>query len=269
MGKIVKTSIFAALLIAVGYFFGHVCQQVSRQYNLLFSPSMETLDLAWWLLGALVAVAVMAGMAAVLLRPFWICSLAFALSGLAMLLAYGGGKVGVVLALIYFIAGLIYSWGIAGELNNRLSFSIRAIFENQIILFLALSLVVCASFYVGHAAEIEREGFTVPPGITEMAMKAAEGQLGGIMAGLGPGEKEAFLSQFREQIEQQVEGMIEPFEQFIPLVVSATLFGIVTTIISLLSWIPILFLMVIFPLLKVSRVIREVKETREAKRLII
>ncbi len=269
MNKIVKAAIFTAPLIAAGYFFGHICRQISQHYNLLLSPSMETLDLALWLLGALIAVAVMAGIAAVLLRPFWICSLAFALSGLAMLLACGAGKVGAVLALIYFIAGLVYSRGIAGELNNRLTFSVRPILQNQTILFMALSLIACVSFYSGYAAEIEREGFTMPPGITDMVMGAAEGQLGDLMSGLGPGEKEALLSQFREQVEQQAEVMIEPFEPFIPFVVSATFFGMVTTASSLLSWMPVLLLMILFPLLRVAKVVQEVTETREVKRLVL
>jgi hypothetical protein len=197
-------------------------------------------------------VAVMAGLAAILLRPLWLSSLAFALSGLAMLLAWRGGGVAAVLALIYFIAGLIYSLGVTGELKNRLSFSLRPIYDNQNILFLVLSIAACASFYTGYAAEIEREGFTLPPGITNLVTRAAEGQLEGSMVGLGPSEKEAARSQLRGQVKQEVEGMLAPFEPFIAIVVSIALLGIVTTAIGLLSWIPVLLLMALFPLLSIG-----------------
>ncbi len=260
--KIVKSAILAALLVGAGYFFGHIVQQISQQYHLLLSPSMETLNLAWWFLGALAAVAVMAGLAAVLLRPFWTCVFAFALSALAMLLAYGVGSLGAALAVIYFIAGLAYSGGIAGELNNRLNFSTRPIFENQTILILVLSLVACVSFYSGYAEEVQREGFTLPSGIVDLVMRASQGHLNGAGGGLE-------LDVLREQIKQQGESMVEPWEQFIPLILSALLFMTMTTVLSLLSWIPVLFLAILFPLLKLSRVIQEVTETREAKRLAI
>lgn len=266
--KLVKTIIFIVLLIAASCYLGTMCHQIGGLGDTIFSLSMDTLYPFLWLLLALVLVAITAGLVAVLVRPLWICFVAFALSSLAALFIWGLDLIGIGLAVIYLLAGLLYSRGVAKGLNERISFSVRPIQDNQTILLIVMIIAACTLFYSGYAAQIEREGFTTPPFVINMATGIAERQIEE-SADLTPEEKEQAVAEFREQIEQQVEEMIKPYEQFIPIGIAVMLLSILMTIIELFSWIPILILRGIFALLAACHVTNVVTETQEVKRLTI
>lgn len=266
--KLVKTIIFIVLLIAASCYLGNICHQIGQLGDTIFSPSMDTLYPFLWLLLALALVAITAGLVAALVRPLWMCFVAFALSSLAVLFIWGLNLIGVVLAVLYLLAGLLYSQGVAQGLNERINFSVRPIKDNQTILLIVLIIAACALFYSGYAAQIENEGFTTPPFIINMAAGMAEGQIEG-SPGLTPEEKEQATAEFREQFEQQVEDWIRPYQQLIPIGIAVMLLSILMTILSLISWLPTLILTAIFAILAVSHVTKVVTETQEVKRLTI
>ena len=332
MDRQLKIVFFAVLLIAASYFFGDVCERIGQGYELILSPSGETLDLALRLLLAMGAVAITAGLVAALVRPRWACFLVFALSALAMLLGWKLKASGGVLTAAYFVASLIYVERIAGELNDRLRFSVRPISQSQSILLTTLVIVACGSFYFGYAAEIEREGFSIPPALVEMVVERMEREVSQLVpadlgrtavaefrdqfeevideverdvrnrlpAGVGEAviaefrsqfdavldemereagerlqgiERDAIVAEFREQLERTlvefVENAIRPYERWIPLVLAISLFSLLAPITVLLSWIPVLALMVIFPLLTALGLTRVVAETAIVRRLTL
>jgi len=266
--KLVKTIIFIVLLIAASCYLGNISHQIGQLGDTIFSLSMDTLYPFLWLLLALALVAITAGLVAALVRPLWMCFIAFALSSLAVLFIWGLNLIGIVLAVLYLLAGLLYSQGVAKGLNERIKFSVRPIGDNQTILLTVLIIAACALFYSGYAAQIEREGFTTPPVVIDMVTGIAEGQIEG-SADLTPEEKEKVLAEFREQFEQQVEEMIEPYQQFIPIGIAIMLLSILMTILSLISWLPTLILRGIFAILGACHVTSVVTETQEVERLTI
>ena len=267
-GKLAKTVIFAVLLIAAGYFLGSICDRISQQYNLFFSPSMQTLHLALWLLGALCAVAVTAGLAAVLLRPLWICFIAFALSAVAVLLAWEVNIISLALVLLYFLVGLFYTRGVAKGLKERISFSVRPISDNQTFLLIVLAIVACASFYFVLICCKRKGPFQIPAFITDRVVGIVEGQFEG-WTEMSSADRQAAVAEFKEQLDTQLQSMVEPFEPFIPIAVAIMLFGILITIVNLFSWVPILILRIIFSGLIAFRVTKMVTEMREVKRLTL
>ncbi|MBM4467239.1 MAG: hypothetical protein FJ014_17075 [Chloroflexi bacterium] len=332
MSKELKSALFAVLLIAVSYYFGSVCERVGQSYALILSPSRQILGLAIRFLLAVGAVALTAGLVAALVRPLWACFLIFALSALAMLLGWELAASSGALTAAYFIASLFYAQGIAGELDNRLSFSVRPIWHVQPILLMALVIVACGSFYFGYAAEINREGFSIPPFLVEMVMGKVEEEVTKVLPEVGgeaaiamfreqleealeemgkevgrllpeairdasmakfrgqleraldevereagkrlqAADKEAIMARFREQFEEAltelVKEAIRPYERWIPLVFAISIFVSLVTITRLLSWIPILALRGIFPLLTALGVTKIVIETRQVKRLTL
>jgi len=86
-------------------------------------------------------------------------------------------------------------------------------------------------------------------------------------------ERDAIAAEFREQLEstlvELVEKAIKPYERWIPLVFAISLFSLLATITGLLSWIPILALKVIFPLLAVLGVTEVAAEARVVRRLTL
>lgn len=266
--KLVKSVIFILLLIAASCFLGNICNQIGQLGDTIFSLSMDTLYPFLWLLLALALVAITAGLVATLVRPLWMCFIAFALSGLAVLFIWGLNLIGMVLAVLYLLAGLFYSQGVAKGINERINFSVRPIRDNQTILLIVLIIAASALFYSGYAEQIESEGFTTPPFVIDMVMEIAEGQIEG-SANLTPQEKEQAITEFREQFEQQVEDRIKPYQRLIPIGIAVSLLSILITILSLISWLPILILRAIFAILAACHVTKEVTETQEVKRLTI
>ena len=270
MSKWLKVTFFVLLLVGAGYFFGTVCKQIGQAYRLILSPSEELLSLLLWFLLALGAVAVIAGLVAALLRPLWVGIIAFALSGLAMLLGWQMTLGSGILILVYLLAASFYAVGVARELNERIRFSVRPIGEGQGMFLMALILVACGSLYLGCAAYIEQEGFSIPEFYIEMFMKPMEKQI----EAQGPaGERQEALARFRKEFRRAVdeffERTVKPYEQFIPLAVAASLFMPLVTISRLLAWVPTMFLSIVFPLLKALGVIKVVSETREVQTLVI
>jgi hypothetical protein len=176
----------------------------------------------------------------------------------------------VILILVYFLAASLYAVGVARELDERIRFSVRPISEGQGMFLIALILVACGSLYLGCAAYIEREGFSIPEFYIEMFMKPIEKQ---IEAQVPAGEREETLARFRNEfrraVDESLERTVKPYEQFIPLAVAASLFMPLVTISRLLAWVPTMFLSIVFSLLKALGVIKVVSETREVQTLVI
>jgi hypothetical protein len=114
VGKVMKMIVFSALLAAAGYYFGLTCGQINRAYEMLFSPSRDTLYMAGQFLLAIGALAVTSGIVAVLFRPFWACLVAFTFSGAAILVAWEISLGSGLAVLVYLVASLLYTRGVIG-----------------------------------------------------------------------------------------------------------------------------------------------------------
>ena len=66
---------------------------------------------------------------------------------------------------------------------------------------------------------------------------------------------------------KDLETKILPYRDFIPVILGVSFFFMIQTPALLTSWIPLLLLSMIFGLLKLTKVIREVSETREVTHL--
>jgi len=333
MHRELKSAAFAVLIIAASYYFGGVCERIGQGYDLILSPSREILGLVIRFFLALGAIAITAGLVAALVRPLWACFVVFALSALAMLLGWGLKTSSGILAAVYFIVSLIYVERIARELDDRLRFSVSPISQSQSILLATLVIVACGSFYFGYAAEVEREGFSIPPALVEMVVERMEKEVVKFLpADLGEAaltsirdqfervlldeieeevasrlpaaqaevvmaafrhqfeeildeiekeagerlqgiERETIVAEFREQFERMllefVENTIRPYERWIPLVFAISLFSLLATMTVLLSWIPVVALMVIFPFLTALGVTKVVAATGLIRRLTL
>ena len=269
--KWLKFTFFTILLIGTGYFFGTICRQIGKAYDLILSPSGELLYLLLWLLVALGGLMVAAGLVAALLRPLWIGIIAFILSGLAILLGWWQVTIGNgILILMYLLVAFFYTFVVVRELNERIRFSVRPISEGQNILLMVLILVICGSLYFGCAAHIEQEGFTPPQFYIKMFMEQMEKQ---IEARVPANERQEVITQFRKEFQRTVdeffESTVKPYEKYIPLAIIAVLFMPLVTVTRLLVWVPTLLMSIIFSLLKAMGAVKLISETREVQRLVI
>ena len=275
-GKVMKMIVLSALPIATGYFFGLTCGRVSRAYEMLFSPSRDVLYLVGQLLLAMGALTVASGIVAALFRPFWACLVAFVLSGATIFVAWEVSLGSGIAVLVYVVASLLYAGRVIAELNNRVRFSVGPVAQSQTILLTTLAAVACASLYLGCAAQIEREGFSLPPtardAVTRMVMMPIERRIEG-QAGLTQDEKERILAEVRVEMERQwlepMEETLRRYEPFVPVGIAGVLFMSLVSIARLLSWLPALVLGIVFLLLSALRVVHVATETREVERLTL
>jgi hypothetical protein len=265
-----KMVFLAIPMIVAGYSFGRICQRMSVAYPLLLAPSRELLTLLLWLLLALAFIAVSAGVVAALLRPVWVAFVAFALSGLALLLGWEVTLRSAILALFYMLTGAAYAVGTEGELKQRIKFSVRPVTDGQSILIIVLLIVAIGGFYFGSAEHIKRKGFSIP----EQYMTKFTGEMAkGIAVQLPAGRREKIQSEIRKQSQRVLDDLlarwVKPFEQYVPLIVALSLFMPLLTITRLLTWVPMLILGGVFPLLAAIGLTRVATGTVEVERLVI
>lgn len=270
MSKWLKIAFFAALLIGAGYFFGRICRQFGRAYELMLIPSRELLSLLLRFLLAVGVLTVSAGLVAALLRPIWVGFIAFALSGLAILLGWQVTVVSSVLILVYLLAAFLYTAQVVRELSERIRFSVHPIGAGQSMLLIALILVACGSLYLGYAAYIDREGFSLPEYYTETLIEQIETQ---IEARVPAEERQKAIAEFREGFQRAVdeffEHTVKPYERLVPLGVAASIFMSLVTLTRLLAWVPTMVLSLVFPLLTTLGVTEVVGEMQEVQRLVL
>jgi hypothetical protein len=270
MNKGLKVTLFTALLIGAGYYFGTICKQINQSYELLLIPSRELLFVLLWLLLAVCALAVSAGLVVALLRPIGTVWIAFTLSALAMLLGWNLTLSNGILALVYLGAAMMYAVRVARDLNERINFSVQPISDGQGLLIVALFLVACGSLYLALDTHIKQEGFTIPEAFLALITRQMEGQIeSGLplegFGGIAVGISEAFQRTFVELFDT----LLEPYERYIPIVITASLFVSLVTVSRLLTWIPSAILRFIFIVLRATGIVKIISEQREVKRLVL
>jgi len=134
-----------------------------------------------------------------------------------------------------------------------------------------LVAIACTSLYSGYAAEIEREGFSIPQDAVDWVVEIADEQLDTMLpeGTLSPEQKQEALDQLRDTLEGEAESAIEPYAGYIPIGLAVIVFLIFVPVTLFLFWIPILILSLVFFILTRSGVVSKVTETVEVTRLSI
>jgi len=273
--SVVKIVLFLLVLVGAHVLFGLTCNRFQNQYEVLFTQGKPLLDLALWTFGSILLVALMGGLVAALVRPFWVVALGFFLSALALVLAWGFNLYSGVATLVYLLIAILFANDIIHEMKNQLAFSTRPIQVEQKLLLLGLALLVGAGFALGYRAEIEQSGLFIPAAykqtIITVITRSVKSQLES-QAGLGAAEVDMALQQLQQGTEKfwtEFERMLKPYAPYLPFVLGALVFWMLETLLGFVAWIPSLLLSGIIPLLKAVGVTHEVVETREARRLVL
>jgi hypothetical protein len=272
--RAVKISVLAVLLLVAGFLFGRACGQINRQYELILLLDASFLPVLLFLLGAMALAAIAAGLTAALVRPLWLSALIFALSSCAVFLGWEVSLPSAAAALVYLLASLVYCRGVATGLDGRLKFSVEPISGSQSVLLTGLAIAASLSLYFGYAAEIEARGFSFPPAlkdsIRQMVMAPMASQIEA-RTDLTSEERDALLAQMVQGFEEQwlgpVEEKLQSVEGFVPIAAAFMLFQFLVLANTLLSWVPVVILAVIFPVLTALGVIKKLTETKEVERL--
>ncbi len=257
-------------LAGAEFFLETACKQVSGAYELILFPSLDLLGLSLRFLLALCGVALTAGLVTALVRPVWVGIIGFVLAGLALLLGWELTVASGILVLLYLLAAALYAVQVAKDSEERIRFSVRSVNEGQGMLVMALVLVACGSLAIGCAAQIEREGFSIPESYVEAFMEQMEKQ---VTARVPAHEAQAAVAGFREEFQRAIdeftEQTITPYEGLIPIAVGVGTFMTLATLGRLVVLLPNALLSLVFPLLTAVGITETVTQIRDVHRLVI
>ena len=94
-----------------------------------------------------------------------------------------------------------------------------------------------------------------------------------VLANISEKEREHATMEFRKNFQDIIndlsQSVMDRYQQYVPLGIAAFLFMPLLTVCSLLSWVPMLILYFVFPILKASGVVYEVASTRETRQLVM
>jgi len=270
LGRQLKTAALALLLSATSFGFGAVCHRLGMAYRLFKPPFHELGQLLLLLLAALLCIAAAAGLVSVLLRPWRLASVAFILSGLALLLGWGLQWRNAVLSLLYVLAGLAYTIWTQDELEQRVNFSVQPVAGNWRWVTLVLILLAVCSFYFGFADHVRDKGLSTP----EEAVNELTGDVAAEIVDSTPLSRLDVLRQGAvEQVQRvlvgRVRALINRVERYVPPVVAVILFLLLAVLTGLLWWVPMPILWALFALLVALHVAEMATETLEVKRLVL
>jgi hypothetical protein len=275
MSSLIKIAVFILMLIGAHVLFGMTCNKVQSHYEDLFPPGKASLNLVIWVAGSILLSALIDGLVVALVRPLWIIALGFFLSSLAMLLAWGTNIYSALASLIYFLIAISFSRTVADEIENRLSFSVNPIQQEQKLLLFGLALMIGAGFAFGYQEAARLSGALIPPAykqkITDLITNTVQARLEK-QSGLGQIDNAMALQQMQLGIEKlwtQADTLLEPYAAYLPFAIGALLVWLLYTLLRFVAWIPPLLLSRIIPLLNAIGVTHEVVETKEARRLVL
>ena len=272
---LVKTVVFGMLLTGAGCFMGLVLKWVGGGYAHLVPGTWglgAALRLGFWTLGSFATVVVAAGLVAVLIRPFWVAAIEMLVSALALFLCWDTSLVSFVVALIYFVAGLIYLAGVRTEISNRIKFRVWNIRTSQGMFLAVLVALICTSLYFGYAGSIDKEGFTLPPATVSWIMRTVDNNhlVDKVLPeGYTTSDRAQALDTLQNYLENDVTKDMQPYQGYAPVLLAAGVFSILTLVMILVSWIPLLILWLVFLILLRLKVIKKKAHPVEVTRLSI
>jgi hypothetical protein len=262
--------LFAALLIVAALAFGSMCRRMGLAHRLMWPPFDPLLRLLLLLWLSMVAMAVAAGVVAVLFRPRWVAFASFAASGVALLAGWGWSLPYAALCVLYVAAGAGYTALTQRDLQQRIRFSVRPAAENWRWVMVVLLVLAVGSLYLGFADQVRREGFSLPE-------RPVEDLTAGVAAEVVDATPLSTLQLIRDEGVRQVQRVLRELlerqlrrvEQYIPPLTAVVLFVFLLSLFWLLWWVPMLILALVFPVLTVLGVAQKATETIEVQRLVI
>ena len=272
---LVKTVVFGALLTGAGVFLGFVLKWVGGGYAHLVPGTWDlgsALRLGFLALGALAVVAVTAALVAILIRPFWVAAIEMLVSALVLFLCWDTSLVSFVVALIYFLVGLLYLAGVRTEISNRIRFRVWNIRTSQGMFLAVLVALICTSLYFGYARSIDREGFTLSPATVSWIMRTVNDNhlVDKVLPeGYTNSDRAAALDTLQNYLETDVTKDMQPYQGYAPVLLAAGAFSVLTLAMLVVAWVPLLVLWFVFWILLRMKVIKKKAHPVEVTRLSI
>ena len=272
---LIKTVVFGALLTGAGCFLGLVLKWVGGGYEHFIPGTWDlgvALRLGFWALGAIATVALTAGLVAILIRPFWVAALEMLASALVLFLCWQISLVGFVVALLYFLVGVLYLAGVRTEISNRIQFRVWNIRTSQGMLLALLVALICTSLYFGYAGKIDREGFTLSQQTVSWIIEKADKDYlvdKVLPEGYNTSDRARALDTLQNYLENDVTQDMVQYKGYAPVLLASVSFSVLMLAALVFSWVPLLIMWLVFFILLRLKVVKKKAHPVEVTRLSI
>lgn len=273
---IAKTAVLFTLLGSSAAFLGYTSSQIVKNYGTVLGNLQELTNNGIAALVGIVLVVVFSGLMATLVRPAWLTATGYALSAVALVIAWGADTATMILGGVFFVFCILYATGVKKKIGNQIHFSAHALVEGQMLLLVILGIIVSASFGIGFAKDAATRNFIFPPELKEQAMNYMKEQgkasIEKQAPGLGEKEKAAAIEEGTKKISEswtEMENSLKPAAAYIPFFLALIIYMMVISVIPIIGlFIPVLYA-AIFPFLRVTGFAGVKTENREVQELIL
>jgi len=186
---------------------------------------------------------------------------------------YGWGQYSLIsigLVAIHFIIGVFFNGNVGRAMRERIRFSIQPVGENKGLISLALILLICGSIYMGGKEYVDIHGFEIPETYFNLFMEPVKEQaLSQLPDEVRQAQESQMEREFARTISEFQESKVKPLEPYIPIAIAVMLFFPLSTIASIIAFVPLTLLDLVIRLLRGLKVIQIITETREVERLTL
>lgn len=275
-GYVIKTIVCILLFLASVAFFAYVCRQLSDNYMLLLIPT--TYATVTWLgnLGvAILFLAIMAGVVAILVRPYWLVIVTFLLSAVLYPLIVGPSLATWIVAGVFAVLMGVFLLYVANQLKNQINFSAHPLSDMKLLLLSLLVIQVCVAFGLGYVHDSASRNYLLPPEIKTPIAGTILNQLK--INIIDPtqataAQKKTALADATKNTQNMMDDLekqLQPVKVGIPIALGVLLFFLLQTMILILGFVPIVIARLLFILLRITHFAHVTVETKEVKHLTL
>ncbi len=274
-GYVIKSSACILLFFAAVAFFSYVCRQLSDNYMLLLMPT--TYATVAWLVNLGVSVfllVIMAGIVAVLVRPYWLVIATFVVSAVLYPLIMGSSNAVWITAGVFAALMCLFLMYVSKQLSNQINFSAHPLSDMKLLLLSLLAIQVCVAFGLGYVNDSARRNYILPPEIKTQIVGGLMSQATGMINSqkAAPALKKVALDEAGKKAQtasDDIEKQFQGIKTYIPIVLGVLLFFVLQTIFLILGFVPIACAKLLFFLLRITHFANVSVETKEVKHLTL
>lgn len=269
VGYTLRTLVCVLAFIATIIYFSFSCKALANDYSAIT-------NMQWWGNFAIASILfiIMLKVTVVLLRPFRITIVAYALGAIVYALIIGSSGATWIASAIFFIFLSLYLLLETIQLNNQIKFSLHPLSEKKILICSLLAMLISVALGSAYYRDSIKRNYIIPPEIktffTEQIMNGAKTLL------TGQSGREKLKQTTLKQTEEKVQAMIDdgenslrPNQKYIPIILGIISFFCFLFVLYFLSFVPAIFIPLIFWGLKISHFTHTAIEKREIQRLTL
>ncbi len=271
---LIKVAVIIVAFICAAAYLATVNMELQNDYFLLLTPSAVTIP---WLIRlgvAIILFVMLSGVLSVLVRPIWLALIACVLAVVIYAMLLGSDSATWTAAAVLGAALFFFVLYVGKQLKNQINFSAHPFSDMKLMLLSVLTVLTCVSFGLGYVKDSTRHNYIIPSQVNSalgdfvvlLVQESIDKQP------LKPEQKKAAIDQIRKTAVSGLEGMeknLGPYKSSIPALLGVTLFSILSTVLFLLGFVPLLLARLLFALLKATGFAKITTETREVKHLVI